>query len=107
MTLSAKVKEQDGMTLEDTPGPTLKCQVSLHQRLAIIRCMHLHHLKIGRLYNILWQSPQKLKLAQAELYRTLQLARAEPSKLTTSLGKASCFFTFARVAFHLVSLLLH
>ena len=50
----------------DTPGPTLKCQVSLHQWLAIIRCVHLHHLETERLYNILWQSSQKLKPAQAE-----------------------------------------
>ena len=41
MTL-AKVEEQDGLTLaksKDTPSPTLKCQVSLHQRLAITRVL--------------------------------------------------------------------
>ena len=60
----------------------------------------MHHLETERLYNIPYgQSSRKLKLARAEpsklttssgkaLEINLQLARAEPSKLTTSSGKA-------------------
>ena len=58
------------------PRPTLKCQVSTSAACHIISQMH--HLKTERLYNIPYgQSSRKLKLA-----------RAEPSKLTTSSGKA-------------------
>ena len=90
MTL-AKVKEQDGMTLckskgtrwDDTcrsksrpsePRPTLKCQASAACHIV----SQMHHLETERLYNIPYgQSSRKLKLA-----------RAEPSKITTSSGKA-------------------
>ena len=35
------------------PGPT-------DQRLAKIKCVHLHHLETERLYNIPWADPSKL-----------------------------------------------
>ena len=78
MTL-AKVKEQDGMTLRHAQvshAPRWSAKYPTSAACHIISQMH--HLETERLYNIPYgQSSRKLKLA-----------RAEPSKLTTSSGKA-------------------
>ena len=86
MTL-AKVKEQDGMTLakvrhaQVSHAPRWSAKYPTSAACHIISQMH--HLETERLYNIPYgQSSRKLKLARA-IY-----ARAEPSKLTTSSGKA-------------------
>ena len=81
MTL-AKVKEQDGMTLAEVRHAQVSHAPRQSAKYPTSAACHItsqmHHLETERLYNIPYgQSSRKLKLA-----------RAEPSKLTTSSGRA-------------------
>ena len=79
---SCKVKEQDGMTLakvrhaQVSHAPRGSAKYPTSAACHIISQMH--HLETERLYNI----------PNGQSSRKLKLARAEPSKLTTSSGKA-------------------